>query len=212
MNVTILINESQKNRILLESNMGQFKELIKKNYELVKKILEDSSKQINMDLTFLITWGATIGGVVGPISEFVQGKFPELNDIQLSLILTGVIATYYYDNKDVMNKLYQKLNEEGIFSIFMKVIKKSDELVDAFLDFMGSLGITLHKVTNMISYAFIIPIIPMIYEMAMSGISDEKRISEIVIRTLSFGLITTTGIALKEIIIKIVKRFKRKDI
>jgi len=165
-----------------------------------------------MDLTFLITWGATIGGVVGPISEFVLGKFPELNDIQLSLILTGVIATYYYDNKDFMNKLYQKLNEEGIFSIFMKVIKKSDELVNAFLDFMGSLGITLHKVTNMISYAFIIPIIPMIYEMTMSGIGDEKRISEIVIRTLSFGLITTTGIALKEIIIKIVKRFKRKDI
>lgn len=210
MSVTILINESQKQRLLLETSGGEMDNVIKKNYQLVKKILTTSSKQLNTDLKFLITWGASIGGMVGPINDFVQGKYPELNDVQLSLLLTGVIATYYFDNKTLMDKLYKKLTEEGIFTQFLTVIKKCDELRDSFLTFIDSLGITLHKVTNMMSYTFIIPLLPLVYNMSMSGSVSEKEISEIVIRLSSFGLVAVSGVIMKELISKIVRRFRSK--
>ena len=66
----------------------------------------------------------------------------------------------------------------------MKVVKKSDELINVFLDFLGSLGITLHKVTNMISYSFLIPVIPMIYDICTNEIGSDKEISEIIYRFL----------------------------
>lgn len=210
MSVTILISESQKQRLLLETSGGEIDSTIKKNYQLVKKILSTSSKQLNTDLKFLITWGASIGGMVGPINDFVQGKYPELNDVQLSLLLTGVIATYYFDNKTLMDKLYKKLTEEGIFTQFLTVIKKCDELRDSFLTFIDSLGITLHKVTNMMSYTFIIPLLPLVYNMSMSGSVTEKEISEIVIRLSSFGLVAVSGVIMKELISKIVRRFRSK--
>ena len=210
MSITILINESQKQRLLLETSGNEMDNVIKKNYRLVKKILSTSSKQLNTDLKFLITWGASIGGMVGPINDFVQGKYPELNDVQLSLLLTGVIATYYFDNKTLMDKLYKKLTEEGIFTQFLTVIKKCDELRDSFLTFIDSLGITLHKVTNMMSYTFIIPLLPLVYNMSMSGSVTEKEISEIVIRLSSFGLVAVSGVIMKELISKIVRRFRSK--
>jgi hypothetical protein len=210
MSITILINESQKQRLLLETSGNEMDNVIKKNYQLVKKILSTSSKQLNTDLKFLITWGASIGGMVGPINDFVQGKYPELNDVQLSLLLTGVIATYYFDNKTLMDKLYKKLTEEGIFTQFLTVIKKCDELRDSFLTFIDSLGITLHKVTNMMSYTFIIPLLPLVYNMSMSGSVTEKEISEIVIRLSSFGLVAVSGVIMKELISKIVRRFRSK--
>lgn len=212
MNVTILIDESQKTKLLLESKGTKFSKIIEKNYDLVKKVLSESSKQINMDLKFLVTWGATLGGMIGPINDFVKGNFPTINDIQLSLILTGVIATYYFENTELTQKLYKKLKEEGIFGIFMKVVKKSDELINAFLDFVESLGITLHKFTNMISYSFLIPVIPMIYDICTNEIGNDKEVSEIIYRFLSFGLVAVTGVLLKELILKIVKRFRRRDV
>ncbi len=210
--MTILIEQSQKNKLLLESKGSQFSKIIEKNYELAKKVLEETSKQINMDLKFLITWGATLGGMIGPINDFVHGNYPSLNDIQTSLILTGIIATYYFENQELVKKIYKKLKEERIFGIFMKVIKKSDELRDAFLDFIQSLGLTFHKVTNMISYSFLIPVIPMIYELCVSEIGSDKDISEIIFRFLSFGLVAGTGVSLKQLITKIVKRFRRRQI
>lgn len=209
MNITILINESQKNKLLLESSGGNIDDIIKKNYSLVKKVLETSSKQLKMDLKFLITWGASIGGMVGPINDFVQGKYPELNDVQLSLLLTGVISTYYLDNKELMQKLYIKLQEEGLFKKFITVIKKSDELRDSFLNFIDSLGITLHKITNMMSYTFIIPVLPIIYNMVTNGVMSDKEIVETLNRFIGFGLVAISGVLMKELISKVVKRFRK---
>jgi hypothetical protein len=210
MNMTILISESQKHHLLLESSGGKINDVIKENYELVKKIIKTSSKQLNTDLTFLITWGASIGGMVGPINEFVQGKYPELNDIEISLLLTGVIATYYFDNKKLMEQLYTKLTEGNLFEKFLNVIKKCDELRDSFLNFVNSLGLTLHKVTNMMSYTFIIPVLPLLYNIAMNGDVTDKEISEIILRVSSFGLVAVSGVIAKELVSKIVRRFRSK--
>ena len=193
--------------ILSESFTSDFQNLIKKNYDFVKKIILETQKQIGVNLEFLLGWGASIGGFVGPINDFIQDRHPELTDIQLSLIITGVISTYYIDNKKTIKKIYQKIMDEGLGDVMESVLKKSDELQKTFIKFIYSLGITLHKVTNIMSYSFIIPILPMMYEIASKGDIVEKDMVEIGKRIAGFAILTISGIVLKELIFKILRRF-----
>ena len=98
----ILVNPRQTNKIILESSFKDMSNGIKKSYELVKDVLTKTGEQINMNLSFLFTWGASIGGMVGPLNDFIQNKNPELSDVEVSLLLTGVISSYYVDNTELI--------------------------------------------------------------------------------------------------------------
>jgi hypothetical protein len=81
MSVTILITEEQKRKLLSESSGDGLGDIIKQNYKFAEKIIKDSSQQIGINLEFLITWGATIGGFVGPLEDFLANRHPELSDL-----------------------------------------------------------------------------------------------------------------------------------
>ena len=66
---------------------------------------------------------------------------------------------------------------------------------------------TLYTISNIMSYSFIIPILPMIWEMSQSGIKGDE-VKGIIVRLLSFGLVSVSGNALKELISKLVVRFR----
>ena len=109
MRKTILITESQKRVLLRESVNKEVGDMVKQNYEFAKNVINQTSEQIGLNLQFLITWGASIGGFVGPLNEFIQGKFPDLSEMEVSLILTGIIATYYIDNKKLVAKILNEI-------------------------------------------------------------------------------------------------------
>lgn len=207
----ILISEKQKKSLIRESIQDNLSEIINQSYKFTKLVLEKTSKQIGLDLRFLISWGATIGGILKPMDDFIKGKFPELTDVQISLLLTGIIANYFFDNQKLIKRLNDKIEEEGITAQFKSILKKSENLKKVFITFIESLSLTIHKVTNIISYSFLIPLIPILYESVNSGnlkISDAKEVTN---RLLSFGFLTISGVVLKEIITKLIKRFNSSD-
>lgn len=208
MSVTIFINENQKRLILNESFSDDFANAIKNNYEFTKKVLKEASEQTGANFEFLITWGASIGGFIGPLEDYIRGREVSINEVQLSLILTGVIASYYIDNKETINKIISKIKEEGLMNAYKAATKKAGQLKTAFFDFISSLGLTLHKVTNIMGYTFVIPLIPMIYNISIGGNPDKITISHLVKRIVAFGLLTISGIILRELITKMIKRFK----
>jgi hypothetical protein len=210
MKKTLVISESQKKLILLESINDEFSKKIKDSYNFVEKIIKMTSEQMSINFEFLLTWGATIGGFVGPLNDFVANRHPEISDVELSLIITGVIAIYYVDNKETVNKIIDRIKEKGLYKPFSSAVDKSIELKSTFLDFMGSLNITLHKVTNIMAYAFVIPIIPMLYELTANGSVSTRDAKEIALRLVTYGTLTVSGIVLRELITKIIKRFKGK--
>ena len=203
----IAVTEHQKKFIITESISEEFNSIIERGYNFTKEILEKSAEQIGINIQFAITWGASIGGMVGPLNDFIKNTESEMSDIEISLLLTVIIASYYVDNKEYVKKILNKIKEKGLSDVFLRVFKKSQELKNAFFDFIESLNITLHKVTNIMSYTFIIPIIPMLYDMATSSNLDGEQISEIAKRLVSFGVLTVSGILVKELINKIIKRF-----
>jgi len=207
MKKAVLITERQRKKILVENVSERLSSEIESNYNLVKEVLSKSAKQYNLDLQFLLTWGATIGGIVGPLNDYIDGLNHTYTDDQICLMLTGVIASIYYDNQKIINNIVNLIKEEGIYNFFLKILNKGKELKNVFIKFISSLNITLHRITNIISYAFLIPILSLLYNLSTEEFS-KSDINEIVHRLLAAGIVTISGNLLKEVISKILRRFK----
>ena len=210
MEVSILITENQKRLLLKESLLKDVSEVIKNNYEVASEILKSSKEQMGVNLQFLMTWGASIGGFVGPLTQFVEGNNPELTSTQVTSIMIGVIATFYLDNRETILKIVNRLKEDGLFDVYINAVSKGKELKRSFVRFIESLNMTLHKVTNMMTYTFIIPLVEKILSMSQSGEITNDDIKQLAMRVASFGLLTVSSITVVTLIKRMVNRFKQE--
>ena len=207
MNFNILISESQKRKLIIESVSDNLGKDTKKLFDLTKSIINQSSEQLGMNLQFMLTWGASIGGMMGPLSDYIDGKSPSLSDLDKNLILIGVISVLYYDNKESIEKILRKIKDDGLSDEFLDTLRKGKEIKKTFLDFLSSLNISAHKMTNIMSYTFIIPLLPMLYSISQSEEISSDDIEKIAKRIAGFGMLTISGVTLKELISKIIRRF-----
>lgn len=207
MKLTVVINENQKKLLVTESIADELVSILKTNYNTVKKIIEETSKEFGGHFNILISWGATIGGLIEPLSRFVKGNYSGLSDAELSIILLGVISIYFQDNKSKVKKIIEVIKEKGLEEPFKMALKKGEELNNAFINFMESLNLHLYKVTNLMSYAFLAPILFYLAQYATSGEIDSETVREITNRLISSGLLTVSSIGLRNSISQILKRF-----
>jgi hypothetical protein len=207
MKMNILITESQQKMILNESIGRELGNILKKNSDIGKLIGEQIKEITGNDKMGLLTFGASIGGLMGPVGDFLEGKYPSMSDVEISLLLTGALATFFYNSPKLINKIKSKIKENNLETEYEVALSKTNELKDAFYDFLESLNITLFKVTNILGFAFLIPLLPYIHQISQTELSmgDIQKITKIL---LSYGVITISSAAFKEIMIKIIKRFK----
>jgi hypothetical protein len=202
----IILTESQYKNLILENLGRETINKLKSLQEFFDNVSSESKKQIGLDLGFLATWGVTIAGFVRPISEFMKGEFPELTSTEIILLSTGVILTYFTTNKDKLRKVLDLIKEKNLIFEFDIVLEKADKLKNVFFAFIDSLAIPISKISNMLAYTFIIPIIPELYEMAQGN--ESMDVSEMVGRVLGFVGITYGGNLTKRLLNEIVRRFK----
>jgi hypothetical protein len=202
----IIISESQYKKILLEERQNSLLGKLKGLKSFFKKVSEETKNQVGLDLNFLTTWGVTIAGFVMPVSDFIGGKFPELTSTDLALISTGIILTYYHSNKKMLGTVLEKIKEKELVFEFDSALNTADKLKNVFLSFVESLAIPTSKISNMLAYTFLIPILPELYEVAQSGSSIDVK--EIVERSLAFLVVSFGGNFAKRLMMEIVKRFK----
>ena len=149
----IIITESQRRLLLQEiklddvtSKIGSVVNAYQKKYEKlledVKDVFGKTKTDITNQLTFLVTWGSGIGAFIGPVQEFVNGEFPTLNPKQVTLLLIGVIATFFVEKGNLLKEIKSKIKESNLENEFERTLKKSDELKNTFEIFIKSLGKT----------------------------------------------------------------------
>ena len=203
-----IIKESQK-RIILEAINDRIKEVQEDGIELTKKIVEDTKTHVSINLKMMFTWGAAIGGFMGPIMQWLNGQVPELTEKDSSLIAAGIASVIFFQERSFTKSIIKKIKEDGLGEPFKLGAIKANQLKTVLAGFLKSLNLSAFSVTNMLSYAFLVPIIPMIYDAVSEGIWDMKD-TEMLVKSLSaFGLITISGNFLKRLMDLIVDRITK---
>ena len=202
----VVINESQK-RLIIESLSDSIEGIKDECVSIFKKVLEDTKQQVNVNLMMLSTWGFSVGGFLGPISLWLSNKNPQLSDMDISLILSGVICTLLYDNKDYLSKIVSKIKEKNLFVDFKDTVKKSLELKNVLFSFLKTLKISGVNVLNILSYAFLVPMIPVLFTIASTQELSPENIERLTKSISGFGLVTISSNFLRIILIRILKRF-----
>jgi hypothetical protein len=205
--MNILITESQERMILNESIGRELVDILRRNSNLSKIISDQIKEVMGNDKIGLLTFGSSVGGLMGPVNDFLAGNYPTMNDVEISLLLTGVIATLFYNSPKLIKKITSLIKDKNLETEFEVALTKTQELREVFYEFMESLNITFFKVSNVLGFTFLIPLLPYIHELS-SGNLTMTDITKIAKMLTSYGFITISAVTLKEILTKIIKRFK----
>jgi hypothetical protein len=206
----IILTESQYIQLLVERNENKIASVFEKSKEFTKKIFDDVKKQFGIDFTFLGTWGSVIGGFSGPIASYLEGHYPNLDEQDITLITFGIILTFFSSNKEKLNKVLQLIKEKSIITFFDRALLKAYDLKDAFVGFLDSLNITMSKVSNMLAYCFLIPLVPLLKELSDLNLSKDQI--DLVISAIShYALVSGGSKIIESMVSSIIKRFKSSD-
>jgi hypothetical protein len=205
--MNVVITESQYFQILRENQENEIEQTFSNSKEFAKKIVSDAKKQYGIDFSFLTTWGSVIGGFVGPITNYMEGKYPNLSETDITLISFGIILTFFSSNKEKLNKVLQIIKDKKLVTFFDRALMKSYDLRDALVGFLESLNVTFSKVSNMVAYTFLIPLMPLLKDISEMDL-DQKQIEFIAMGISHYtgGIIASN--LLSTVVKKIIKRFK----
>jgi len=203
-----LINESQLRVILQEQDQSKMSDYMKELYSFTSNLVNKAKKTYGLNLKLLLTWGASVGGLVMPLDNFIRtGRF-DLTDEQATLILIGVACTYFYDNVKTLKSILTKIKEEGLEDTFKEVLTKSRNLRDSFSKFLESANVTLGSTLDLVTYSFLIPIIGDIQSAIMEGADLQTTAMTIAKRLVASGVVIIGQIVLTDTIKKIIKKFQ----
>jgi len=196
-----IISEGSQSRSKLSQNM---KELYSFTSNLVTKI----NKNFGLNIKMLLTWGTAVGAMMKPLSIWIETGSFDIDEDQKNLLLAAVSLILFYENKRLVSKMISKIKEEGLTEAFEIILSKGKELKKTFLDFVESLALSMVSLIDILSYAFLIPILTDIQALASSSKDIIQTTELIVERLMASGVLVVSSAILTSIIRKIVLRFK----
>lgn len=201
-----LINESQLKIILEQQNRHNLNDDMNKLYSFTKSLVEKAKTIYGINIKLLLTWGAAVGGLVMPLSDFIQTGSFDLSNDQEVLLLVGAACSFFYDNAKMLRSVYEKIEMEGLGEVFKEVLLKGKNLKEAFIKFMIASSITIGSLLEIMGYAFLIPIITDLQQIANNN-SDLTATGILVAKRLvASGVIVVGQVALAKTITKILKK------
>lgn len=202
----ILINENQKKELVILESVSKIGSLIKDMAKVGNDAIKTANANFKFDLKILATFSAGIGGVIVPLNDFVRGEFPKLTEQNYVLITLAVAMILVTEHTENIKKLLTEISKQNLTKEFKKTLKVGTELKNSFLDFVNSLNLTFSRITQIMGYAFLIPVIDIIWGLSQDNMIDGTN--EIVYRMLLSLGSHYSAIFLREIITKMIDRFR----
>ena len=182
--------------------MGDLSKALSNISQIGKENLKDTQRMMKFDLKFLLTWSATIGGFMGPLTQYIKDQNVELTEANINLIVVGVCATLFYNNEKLVAELVSKIKEEGLLPVFESALEKGDELRSALMRFLESIGLTVGNLFAIASFTFLIPIIGILNTYATSGEITPESIQEISERIAMAGVTALSATTIRNFLKK----------
>ena len=203
-----LINESQLRTILQEQDESRMNDYMKTMYSFTKNLVNRAGKVYGLNLKMLLTWGTAVGGLVMPLDQFIKSGDFNLSDDQRYLVLAGIAFILFFDNKKGIVDVLKKIKEEGLEEVFKKTLDKGKELKSSFKGFLSSLNVSVGSFMDTVAYAFLIPIILDIQNIAESSVDPKEAGLLIAERLVSSGIVVVGAQVLSQVIRKIIQKLK----
>jgi hypothetical protein len=198
----ITISEDIQRKLITESLMGDLSKTLSNISQIGKENLKDTQRMMKFDLKFLLTWSATIGGFMGPLTQYIKDQNVELTEANINLIVVGVCATLFYNNEKLVAELVSKIKEEGLLPVFESALEKGAELRSALMRFLESIGLTVGNLFAIASFTFLIPIIGILNTYATSGEITPESIQEISERIAMAGVTSLSATTIRNFLKK----------
>lgn len=203
-----LITPNQLRHLINESEGDDLKENLKRLWSFTTEVIDKSESMWNMNVRFLMTWGAAIGGMILPLKQWIEGQEPELSEKQVILLLVGIACNYYYDNEKFIRSVLDKIKQEGLIEPFKKLFVKSEELKKGLLDFLQSVKVFGRTMTSLMGYAFILPVLDDVMSILQQSDDPELALRNIIARIIASGVVVVGGNALTTFIGNIIKKYR----
>lgn len=202
------ISEQQLKVILMEQDRSRMSDSMKKLYNFTDLLVKKVAKIYGLNVKMLLTWGASVAGLILPLDNYIRSGRFNLSENQITLILVGVGMMLFYNTRKTTNKVIEKIREEKLENVFQVLLRKATELKVSFVDFMGSLNVTLGNFLEVVSYSFLVPIITDIQKIAQKTSSISEAATIIAQRLIASGVVVIGAQALTAVIKKLLKKFK----
>ena len=123
-----IISESQR-KLLFEEVNERVKEVQEDGMEFTKQIVHDVQQNTSMNLKMMLTWGASIGGFMGPVMQYLNGEYPDITQKDASLIAVGIASVIFFQEKPFVKSLIEKIKEHGLEEPFKTGEMKANQLI-----------------------------------------------------------------------------------
>lgn len=206
----VILTESQYRKVLKENFDQRIGNSLSKMNAFSEKVVKDASIQLKFDFRFLVTYGAGIGAILQSVFDYLQGNFNGLDDTQIAGLTVMAVGVVFYENKDLRDP-NNIINSLGLTDQLNKAISFTDKLKLKFSHLLKLLGMSIHRVSNIVSYSFLIPILSIVIEIVTKHGVESTQFQTLLESLLTSGLIAVEGVALRDILIKAAEMVEKKN-
>jgi hypothetical protein len=190
----------KRKQFLKESVQHNLAHNLRSLYLDSKDILSDFDKTWNLNLKLLSTWGAALGGVMLPMKNWIEQKYPELSYEQVILVLMGSIISFFYDNEYFISVIVKKIKKEGLMEEFKQSTIVSQKLVNSLTNLLNKMNYFGNDNVDYLSFAYVLPML----EDLKKGISIDN-LDAVSNRIYSSGVVLTNKSSIKFFLRKLIE-------
>lgn len=197
----ILISESQTKVLLTEGISDVLKDIYSDTIDYSADLYKRVVDRFGINAKILLTFSAMIGGLARPLEQYLEGRFPQLSQDEIILIVVGTVVILWSENKKVTQEIMNKIQESGISGEFRDGFKKAKKLQTSFKKFLATVLRGGSFVGDVIAYTYMIPLLGYMV-MTLQGQDFSPEQIDMLVRRLSAIGVFTIGSQGLELIVK----------
>jgi len=201
----VLISETQYKRLLVESTKDKILSTTEKNFQSFLSILKTASAQLRDSFRFLVTYGAGIGALVGPVTQYLQQEYPTLNREQIAALFIMAISVVYFETQN-LKKSKEWITIRNLDDELESAVEYIQKLKNKVKNILNVSGASIYKSMDILSYTFLLPIFSTLLNLMTNQEVSNDLMTDLFEPLVSSGLITLSGAAIKEFIDRLVNR------
>jgi hypothetical protein len=202
----ITISEDVQRKLITESLMGDLSKVLSNLVSVGKENIKDTQNMIKTDLKLLLTFSATLGGIIGPLTEYIKDQNVDISNAETNLIVVGVCSILFYSNEKLISEIISKIKEKGLIKTFELALGKGKELKDALVRFLESIGLTVSNLLAIASFTFLVPTLGILLGYAQGGEVTLESIQEIAERIAMSGATALSATTIRNFLKKFFKK------